>query len=313
MSIRVRTLLMAAAISGSYVTSHALIIHPTFDSTVTRLSNFASIQNAVNYAAQQFASLFLDPITINIQVTATSTGSLGQSISALAPNGYTYAQLCAFLAGDAKGATDATAVANLGTTDPTPAGSTFLLATGQAKALGLISGSDPASDGTIAFNTSYSYTLDPNNRAVAGKYDFIGLCEHEFSEVIGRNMGLGTNLTGVPGAANYMAYDLFRYTAAGTRNISLSGQNVYFSINGGTTRLKYFQGPGDGTVSDWDYFRDPVDDLFNSTMGPGVQRILSAVDLTAMDVIGYDRVVPDPNTLALLGVAFLALVPRCRR
>ena len=57
------------------------------------------------------------------------------------------------------------------------------IANAQAKALGLSPAHDPANDGTFTFNRNSSYTFDPANRAVSGKYDFIGVVEHELSEL----------------------------------------------------------------------------------------------------------------------------------
>jgi hypothetical protein len=33
----------------------------------------------------------------------------------------------------------------------------------------------------VTIGAGYSFTFDPNNRAVPGKYDFIGIAEHEIS------------------------------------------------------------------------------------------------------------------------------------
>lgn len=58
----------------------------------------------------------------------------------------------------------------------------------QRKALG-IAADDLTNDGTYTFGGGLSYTYDPNNRAVAGKYDYIGVSMHEFSEIMGRTRG----------------------------------------------------------------------------------------------------------------------------
>jgi hypothetical protein len=56
----------------------------------------------------------------------------------------------------------------------------------EAKALGLLAGNATGIDGYVGFNNSANYTFNPNNRAVAGEYDFIGLALHEITEVMGR-------------------------------------------------------------------------------------------------------------------------------
>ena len=52
---------------------------------------------------------------------------------------------------------------------------------------------DLSNDGTFTFGGGFSYTYDPNNRAVAGKFDFIGVAMHEISEIMGRIGLMGEN------------------------------------------------------------------------------------------------------------------------
>ena len=138
--------------------------------------------------------MFNDPITVNIDVGwgEVAGQSLGGALGASETNlgVFSYSQVKAALAADATSADDATAVASLPGSDPTGGGS-FLLATAEAKALGL--GTGAAVDGYVGFSSSVNYTFDPNNRAVSGAYDFIGVAEHEISEVMGRIALLGTS------------------------------------------------------------------------------------------------------------------------
>src|SRR5262249_13803604 len=142
---------------------------------------------------------------------------------------YTFAQVKTALTADQTTADDNTAVANLPASDPT-SGSNFLMARGLGKALGLLGGADPATDGTFSYGITNAYTFDPNNRAVAGKYDFIGVAEHELTELMGRVVRVNSTSNG------WRPLDLYRFTSSG-RSFSANDANVYFSING-TTLLR---------------------------------------------------------------------------
>ena len=96
---------LLAVVGVSSTGQAALTITPTYDATVTGRTDSAAIQSAVNYAIQQFESHFTDPITININVVAGTTG-LGNSTTFLQGNN-TYTQVRAALIADSKSANDA--------------------------------------------------------------------------------------------------------------------------------------------------------------------------------------------------------------
>jgi len=176
-----------------------------------------------------------------------------------------------------------------------------------AKALGLRAANAPGIDGRVGFSSAASYTFDPNNRAVAGAFDFIGVAEHEIAEVMGRygmtQNGCGATLCDSP-------IDLFRYTSPG--NFDLNPENgSYFSIDSGNTNINTFNGTGGGDLSDW---LGLSLDAFNHSLSRGQEEPFTAGDLTLMDVINYDpAVVPEPDTLALLATSLIGLGAFCRR
>lgn len=279
-------------------TASALTINLSYDEaslTAAGLTaqNVADMKNACTYAANQFTSRYSDPINVNINVTASSgTNDFGMSTASLDPV-TSYNNLRAAFAGDSKSADDATTVSNGGSlpsgADPIGTPHMYLVTRAQAKALGLRT-DDNVNDGTFTFGGGNPWTYDPNNRKVAGKFDFIGVAIHEFSEIMGRTSLMGDNLTGMP---NYIAFDLFHYTGAGARGLN-KGPNRFFSIDNGTTLLIAFNDftANQGDLQDW---AGPAPDPFNAFGPPNEQDDLTPVDLRTMDVIGYD---PKPTVLA---------------
>jgi hypothetical protein len=283
-------ILLSSLIAGG--TASALTINLSYDPDATFTSaglsaaDITAMKAANSYAASQLTSRFTDNINVNIKITAVpGTNTLGQSESPIRSVD-SYAALRAAMVSDSKTADDATSLAaggSISAADPIPGAHVYFVTQAQAKALGLIPDDAATSDGTFTFGGGHQYTYDPNNRAVAGKIDFIGTALHEFTEIMGRIGNMGD---GMPDP-QYQQMDLFHFSGAGTRGFN-KGPGRSFSIDNGTTLLKAFNdfNANQGDLQDW---AGGTNDSFNAFSSDGVLNDMSPVDLQVMDVLGYDR------------------------
>jgi hypothetical protein len=279
-----------------------LVIIPTFESSMN-----AQQEAAVNYVIGQYESLYTNNITLRMDFSMGVTG-LGESESYF-EDGFTYSQVTAALAAEAAAnPTDTikqTVVANLPAINPAPSNN-FAVTTAQAKALGLDE-SYNGLDGYIIFSNAVNYTYDPNNRGVAGEYDFIGVAEHEISEVMGRDSLLGYDF-GDGNGPSYDENDLFRFSAPGVRNFTPNVPNndpgVYLSIDNGVTDTVNFWSQ---SLDNDDYRGDNPTDPYNQYAGEGQAHQLTYADMVNMDALGYNlQATPEPASLTLLATGFLA-------
>jgi hypothetical protein len=278
--------------------ARALTINVTYDSSVTNIGTLAQVQTAFGAAVQTIQSLYTNAITINIGVYGPNAGhfgsiSLGQSYFSLTGN-FTYSQIVSALRTARTTMTDSNAVASLPAGDPTGGSQPWLVGFAEAKALGGLGGisaNDPGSDGEVGFASGTAYTFDPNNRAVAGKYDFIGVALHEITEVMGRST------FGLNGSGYYVPYDLFRFTSSGVRSFDPNASGAYVSVDNGVTALKFFNPNNGGDIQDWT--TSSPHDSFDAFIPSGVKGILSAADMTTLDILGYKLNYQPPHLTAL--------------
>jgi hypothetical protein len=241
----------------------------------------AGFKTAMNSAVQFLDLLFVDPITVNIQVGwgENNGQSLGNGVATGIFVNYTtlnYNQLTTDLANNYTSDEDTVAYNSLPNNDPTGGGN-FYVSPAQEKAWGLLAANSSEIDGTIGFGTNVAFDFNPNNRAVSGEIDFIGVAEHELTHALGRVAGLQYQF----GANVYTALDLFRYSAPGTEQF-VGGQPAYFSIDGGATNLNNYD-----TASDYADWASTVKyDSFGYAYS-GVVLPVSQTDVTEMDVLGF--------------------------
>ncbi len=257
---------------------------------------------AVNYVVSLFDTTFTNNASINIEVGygdfpydgTQLTSYLGESqqnniVSA------SYSQVTQALVNDS-----ASGASTLPSSSPISG--RLQVGSAQEKALGLI-GTNGTLDGWVGIASdaelqqldgnswSFSATATP----AANQYYLVGVIDHEFTEVMGRDSYLDTR-------GEYGVLDLYRYAAPGVRRTG-TGDPAYFSIDNGSTNLDSFNDPrvAAGDLGDWassagpgGFFQSAGADAFLNNTTPGQINGLTSTDLTEMAALGWDA--PPDNT-----------------
>ncbi|HEY2143681.1 MAG TPA: NF038122 family metalloprotease [Candidatus Udaeobacter sp.] len=282
-----------------------LIIHATFDSSITGNPNAAAIEAMINRAIAIYESLFSDPITIQIFFRYANTapdgtpfppGAGAQSLSAI----YTipWDVVINALRSDARTSNDNLANAHL----PGSALSSNILtksANGRAIALNTPTGMFPNGnvgaggpyDGIVTLNSSAPAPFQFTRPVNASNLDAQRFTEHEMDEVIGLGSRLGHPVN------DLLPQDLFSWSSPGVRNISTSGTR-YFSINGGATNIVNFNQDPNYDLGDWLITSCPEAHPYVQVAAACIGQI-SDIAATSpeginLDVIGYDLAATQP-------------------
>lgn len=266
-----------------------LDINVKYDSSVTNLETtnptlYSEFTGGVAAAVQALETLILTPITVTIDVgygeidgQALSSNALGESEGEDVTASYAAARN-ALIAENAPGSSTLPATS--------PDQGSLVLTTAQAKALGLAA-NNGSLDGYVGFSASLPFSYAAGVTPPSNEYYFVGVVEHEMTEVMGR-------VSLVNDQPNYYSLmDLYRYSASGVRDLTASqqsGSTSYFSINNGATNLGTWNNvASNGDLGDW-YPSGPApggDDAFNDFSSPGVINQVSADDATLMQAIGF--------------------------
>src|SRR6516162_1042765 len=248
-------------------------INVTFDPSVNQAP--AGFIPAVDYVVNYFDSLFTNNVTINIDVLYQNLGSgiLGENQASQFVS-TTYSSVRSAL--QAQGAPGSSA---LPPSSPLP-GSSLSMTQAEAQALGLYP-DDGSLDGSVWFNSTAPFSYSPTATPASNQFYFVGIVEHEISELMGRVSFL-----------SYSPIDLYRYSSPGARDLSTGGKGstAYFSIDNGTTNLGTWNNQSsNGDLADW-YPQGPAsggNDAFNDYINPGVLSVLSSSDITLMEALGW--------------------------
>jgi autotransporter passenger strand-loop-strand repeat protein len=262
-------------------------INVTYDSSVA--SAPAAFTTAITYVVNLFDSLFANPVSVNIDVgygeiggQSLSSGVLGASETYRDPLGYSQAAN-AVKANGASAAQQA-AYATLPTQSPL-SGGTLWLATAQEKALGLLSASANI-DGYVGFSSAYPFSYSATATPAQNQYYFVGVVEHEFSEIMGRVSFLGDTINGT---TSYSIMDLFRYSAPGVRDLTAKppvANTAYFSTDSGNTNLGNWNTKPSGDLGDW--AASAGKDAYLAFSPGGQINSVTPIDLALMNVLGWN-------------------------
>jgi hypothetical protein len=311
-------ILAGLSLAASVMPAHALVIHTTFDNTITSLAYAGQVESAFNAAASVYTSALTNPVTVNITVSwgqvagqSLPGNAIGASADPLKTN-VSYAQVYSALMANA--ATSPSVLSGYSIPSTSPTGTTgFDVSYANALALGMTVRGRNTVDGYIGFaGSASSYSFNQAAGIQSNTYDFTAVAAHEIGEVLGR----GSNLNGTsPGV--YMPFDLFRYSAPAQLIYSTTAP-AYFSVDGGMTSLGAFNVSSQGgDRTDWAGISG---DAQNAFVSPGAAEYVTAIDLLALSAIGWrlsptasasivDSLtpVPEPEPYAML-LAGLALV-----
>jgi VCBS repeat-containing protein len=245
-----------------------------------------SFRDAMQAAANILDGLILNNITVTILVgygdwdnnldTGLTTGAEGGSLNDVYES---YSALRTALANNETSAADQTFVNSLPNTSSVNGVSRFDVPSATAKALGLISPTNPEIDGAVGMGMQIPTNL------------LVGVALHELTHAMGREPGVGP-------------FDLFRYTSPGNRLFSSANTApaAYFSIDGGVTKLADFGRNSDPS----DFLNSGVQgpyDAFNEFYSSNTLQSLSAVDKELLDVMGFSIT---PTTATGIVVAAMA-------
>src|SRR5947199_2451804 len=285
------------AMSVTTAATAGLIIHATFDSSITNSQNAAAIEAMINRSISIYESLFSDPITIQIRYRYSTTapdgtplpqGTLSRSDSVL----YVIPWDIYINALRADATTDNDILAN-SSLPGNALSATIKPKRENGRAVGLDTPPAMFANGTVGNGGPYDGIVTLNSslplqftRPIgANNFDAQNATEHEIDEVIA--------FASHADVSNLRVQDLFSWSSAGVRNITATGTR-YFSINRGVTNIVNFNQNRSLDLGDWVSTACPQAHPYVQNAA-GCRGQSSDVTATSpeginLDVVGYDLV-----------------------
>ena len=159
----------------------------------------------------------------------------------------------------------------------------------------------------IGFNSAFPYDFDPSNGISPGSQDFEGVVVHEIGHFLGFGSRVGSSELGGTDAPSVM--DIYRFRPGVTNGTFGSAQRI---LSTGGSQV-FFAGSGELPLSTGNPAGDNGDDqqashwkadeqngglrigVMDPTLSAGVRSELTANDLHAFGILGYDIVTPNTN------------------
>jgi hypothetical protein len=291
-------------VTATTVPTVGLVIHPTFDSSITNSPNSAIIQATINRAISIYETLFTDPITIEIRfryATALPDGTpvtgISQSLTVIYGIGWNI--WINALRADATSSNDNIAIASL----PANALSTgFVAASANGRALGQNTPPAMFADGTVGTGGPYDAIVTLNSASLlqfsrptdANRFDAQRTIEKEIDNVMGI----------LYSGSNFAPIDLFSWSSPGNRNFDISGRR-YFSIDGGVTNIIDYNQNTNESLAGWLSDACPQAHPYVQNAFPCTGQF-SDISATSpeginLDVIGYNLAQTGPPSPPSLG------------
>jgi hypothetical protein len=337
-----RAALVAALVGIGAPAVRAMTIVVTPDAGLA--ANPAAVA-AFGRAAQAWSNVFSNDITINISAGLSNSFSnpsvIGNTSSVKFQAGYD------FFMGKIKASADAddgivASLPDLAHFSATlPAGFTFngsfISTKANFKALGYMKLIDldavyGANDATITFNSNFAFDYDNSNGVGANAIDFQSVATHEIGHALGFLSQVDTvdalKHLGTVGNIPISPLDLFRFqnNAIGKdpatladftnfpRYLDTGGAPIFDDL---TLERLMSTGVNFGDAREASHWKDDgytgqLLGVMDPSINFGVTETISANDIRALDLIGYDFA-PEPSALGLVASGMMLMPPRARR